>query len=101
MTESVNQDHPDLVEIDRHIRHHLERVLRAEQDAANLNRRRRASLRDRLIDLEERSDPVIISRAGTEITGVVDSVGVDHLDLVSASGSVIIPIGSIDGIRLL
>lgn len=97
----MNQDHPDLVEIDRHIRHHLERVLRAEQEAANLNRRRRASLRDRLIDFEERRDPVVISQSGTEIAGVVDNVGVDHIDLVSASGPVIIAIGSIDGIRLL
>lgn len=97
----MSKDHPDLVEIDRHIRHQLERVLRTEQEAANLNRRRRASLRDRLIDLEERCDPVVIARAGTEIAGVVDNVGIDHIDLVSASGPVIIAIGSIDGIRLL
>lgn len=97
----MNHDHPDLVEIDHHIRHHLERVLRAEQEAANLSRRRRASLRDRLIDFEERSDPVVISQSGIEIAGVVDSVGADHVDLMSASGPVIIAIGSIAGIRLL
>lgn len=97
----MHQEHPDLIEIDRHIRTHLDRVLRAEQEAANLSRRRAATLRDRLIDLEERSEAVVVSHRDGEIAGVVENVGADHFDLVSARGSVIIPITVVSGLRPL
>lgn len=97
----MNPDHPDLVEIDLHIRNHLDRVLRAEQEAADLSRRRAATLRDRLIDLEERCETVVISHAGGETAGVVESVGADHVDLASASGPVILSIGAVFGVRAL
>ncbi|MEX2655353.1 MAG: hypothetical protein WD532_10060 [Acidimicrobiia bacterium] len=97
----MNPDHPDLVEIDLHIRHHLDRVLRAEQEAADLSRRRSATLRDRLIDLEERCETVVLSHAGGEIAGVVQSVGADHVDLATASGPMILSIGTVFGVRAL
>ena len=97
----MEQEHPDLVEIDRHIRTHLDRVLRAEQEAARLSRRRTASLRDRLIDLEEQGESVIVSHREGEIAGVIDNVGSDHFDLVSAHGIVIIPISVVSGLRPL
>lgn len=97
----MQSDHPDLVEIDHTIRTHLDRVLRAEQEAAELARRRTATLRDRCIDLEERADPVVITHRGGEHAGVVDSVGADHLDLVTASGVILLTLAAIDGIRPL
>lgn len=97
----MNPDHPDLIEIDRHIRHHLDRVLRAEQEAADLSRRRSASLRDRLIDLEERREAVVVAHTAGETAGVVENVGADHVDVVSAAGSVLLPIAAIRGIRAL
>lgn len=97
----MHQEHPDLIEIDRHIRTHLDRVLRAEQEAADLSRRRSATLRDRLIDLEERGDSIVVSHREGEIAGVIESVGADHFDLVSAQGSVIIPITVVSGVRAL
>lgn len=97
----MHQEHPDLIEIDRHIRTHLDRVLRAEQEAADLSRRRSATIRDRLIDLEERSEAVVVSHREGEIAGVVESVGADHFDLVSAHGSVIIAIAVVSGLRPL
>ena len=97
----MEQEHPDLIEIDRHIRTHLGRVLRAEQEAADLIRRRSATIRDRLIDLEERGESVVVSHREGEIAGVVESVGADHFDLVSARGCVIIAIAVVSGIRPL
>ena len=97
----MHHEHPDLIEIDRHIRTHLDRVLRAEQEAADLSRRRAATMRDRLIDLEERSEGVVVSHPEGEIAGIVQSVGADHFDLVSAHGSVIIPIAVVSGLRPL
>jgi hypothetical protein len=97
----VNPEHPDLVEIDRHIRNHLDRVLRAEQEAADLTRRRSATLRDRLIDLEERSETVVVSHHAGETAGVVENVGADHFDLASASGPVTLAMGAVTAVRTL
>ncbi|MEX1004602.1 MAG: hypothetical protein WEB55_07475 [Acidimicrobiia bacterium] len=97
----MHHEHPDLIEIDRHIRTHLDRVLRAEQEAADLSRRRSATVRDRLIDLEERSEAVVVTHREGEIAGVIESVGADHFDLVSTRGSVIIPISVVSGLRSL
>lgn len=97
----MHPEHPDLIEIDRHIRTHLDRVLQAEQVAAELARRRSATIRDRLIDLEERGDTVVLTVADDEAAGVVDSVGADHIDLITAVGVVLVPLGAISRIRLL
>jgi hypothetical protein len=97
----VNPEHPDLVEIDRHIRNHLDRVLRAEQEAADLTRRRSATMRDRMIDLEERAESVVVVHHGGESAGVVENVGADHFDLASASGSVTLALGSVTAVRTL
>lgn len=94
-------EHPDLVEIDRHIRAHLNRVLRAEQEAAELARRRAATLRDRLIDLEERADSVVITLVESEVAGVVDNVGADHVDILTPVGVMIVPLTSVRSVRLL
>jgi hypothetical protein len=94
-------EHPDLVEIDRNIRTHLDRVLRAEQEAADLRRRRSATLRDRLIDFEERADPVVVTTLSEDVTGVIESVGDDHTDIVTASGSRVIALAAIHGLRVL
>jgi ABC-type phosphate/phosphonate transport system substrate-binding protein len=94
-------EHPDLVEIDRSIRTHLDRVLRAEQEAADLTRRRLATLRDRLIDLEERAEPVVVTTSSGDVAGVVESVGADHTDIITASGSRVIALDAIHGFRVL
>lgn len=97
----MHAEHPDLVEIDRNIRTHLDRVLQAEQEAAALARRRSATLRDRLIDLEERGDAVALVVSDGERAGVIDSVGSDHVDLITTIGVVLLPLGAISGVRLL
>jgi hypothetical protein len=97
----MNPDHPDLIEMDRHIRIQLDRVLRAEQEAAAVTRRRAATMRDRLIDLEEACQPVVVRHRDQDSAGVVESVGADHIDLLTASGVVIIPLSSIDEVGSL
>jgi hypothetical protein len=97
----MNADHPDLVEIDRQIRYHLERVLRAEQEAADLARRRSTTLRDRLIDLEDQCDTFATTHHAGETAGVIDCVGADHIEVATASGRVLIPLSSIVAIRRL
>lgn len=97
----MNADHPDLVEIDRQIRYHLNRVLRAEQEAADLARRRSATLRDRLIELEDQCDTVAIAHCDGETAGVIDCVGGDHIEVVTASGRVLFPLSSIVAVRRL
>ena len=97
----MNADHPDLVEIDRQIRYHLDRVLRAEQEAADLARRRSATLRDRLIDLEDQCDTVAITHFDGETAGVIDGVGADHIEVATASGQVLLPLSSIVAVRRL
>jgi hypothetical protein len=98
---SMSADHPDLVEIDRHIRSQLDRVLRAEQEAADLTRRRSATLRDRLIDLEETAETVTIVHPDGETVGIVENVGTDHVDVLSVTGAVILPLASVRQVRLL
>jgi hypothetical protein len=97
----MQPDHPDLVEIDQHIRSHLDRVLRAEQLAADLVRRRLTTLRDRLIDLEEAAESVVVALPAGEIAGVIDNVGTDHVELVSATGVALVPLSSISSVRRL
>lgn len=97
----MHDDHPDLIELDRYIRTRLDRVLRAEQEAADLSRRRSATLRDRLIDLEERCEGVVVGHRGGETAGVVECVGADHFDLATAAGSVLVPLARVITLRLL
>lgn len=71
--------HPDLIEISRRLRFQLAQVLEAEQEAAAITLRRRSTMRDRLLDAEDRNEIVRVTCVdGAEITGPVDAVGLDH-----------------------
>ena len=74
--------HPDLIEISRRLRLQLAQVLEAEQEAAAITMQRRSTIRDRLLDAEDRGEPVrIICIDGAIRTGMVGAVGVDHVVL--------------------
>jgi hypothetical protein len=74
--------HPDLVEITHRLRSHYERVMNAEQDAAAIMYRRTQTLRDRMIDAEDRGDGVrITTTGGRVIEGPVTAVGLDHVTI--------------------
>lgn len=72
--------HPDLVEISRRLRHQLDAVLAAEQQAAMATLRRRRTIRDRLIEAEDRAENVSLKVAtGEAVSGRLVAVGADHL----------------------
>lgn len=77
--------HPDLVEISRRLRRQLCEVLEAEQEAAAVTLRRKSTLRDRLLDAEDRNEEIFLTCAdGTDRSGQVVAVGVDHVVLEAA-----------------
>lgn len=74
--------HPDLVEISRRLRVQLAEVLEAEQEAAAITLRRRSTIRDRLLDAEDRREVVrVTSLDGRARSGTVTGVGADHIVL--------------------
>ncbi len=75
--------HPDLQRLGRSMRVEYDETLDAEQRAARAAARRRMSLRDRLLECEDRSDRIVVSTTDGHIYhGVVDAVGIDHVVLV-------------------
>lgn len=76
--------HPDLIEVSRTLRHQIDAVLTAEQQAARATMRRRRTIRDRLLEAEDRGEPVEISLCtGARVSGVLVAVGADHLLITS------------------
>lgn len=75
--------HPDLQRIGRSMRIRLDETLDAEQHAARSAARRRMTLRDRLLESEDRSERVVLSTSdGHVYQGVVEAVGIDHVVLL-------------------
>lgn len=71
----------------------MDRTLDAEMEAARATARRRRSVRDRLLEAEDRSAVLSISTIdGSVHCGVVDAVGSDHVELIHAGSSVAIAI---------
>jgi hypothetical protein len=74
--------HPDLVRLGRSLRNRLDDTLDAEQAAA----RRRQTLRDRLLDSEDRTEQIVVSTVdGHLYRGVVEAVGVDHVVVIDGN----------------
>ena len=74
--------HPDLVALGRSLRERMDQTLDAEMAAARAASRRRRSVRDRLLDAEDAEWTIAVGLIdGTVVRGVVDAVGLDHLDL--------------------
>jgi len=77
----------------------MDRTLDAEMAAARAAARRRRSLRDRLLDAEDRSAVLTISTVeGAAHRGVVDAVGLDHVDLTQSDSSIAIPLQHITSV---
>jgi len=72
--------HPDLERLGRVLRRQLDDTLEAEQVAARAAALRRRSMRDRLLEAEDRIEEVVLSTIDGQIhRGVVDAVGIDHV----------------------
>ena len=88
--------HPDLERLGRTLRDRLDETLNAEQSAARSAARRRRTLRDSLLESEDRSDTVVMSAVdGHTYRGLVEAVGVDHVVLVDSGRSTHIAISHI------
>lgn len=82
---------PDVVEIERHLSRRLDDVLEAEQRAAAIAIRRASSLRDRLLDAEDRrASATVWGEDAAPVTGMV-MVGVDHVCVEGEEGIVLVP----------
>ncbi len=92
--------HPDLVEIDRHLTIRLDAVLEAEQEAAAVSARRALTLRDRLILAENQSSTVSVTTYTGVVTGRIEAVSADHVELSCASSGHLIPLRSILSVRI-
>jgi len=72
--------HPDLQRLGRSMRNQLDETLDAEQHAARAAARRRMTIRDRLLESEDRAEQVVLSTTdGHVYHGLVDAVGIDHI----------------------
>jgi len=72
--------HPDLQRLGRSMRDEYDDTLDAEQHAARAAARRRMTMRDRLLESEDRSEHVVLSTSdGNIYHGVVEAVGMDHV----------------------
>ena len=88
--------HPDLIEISRHLRRQQAQVLEAEQEAAAITLRRRTTIRDRLLDAEDRSETTrVTSVDGATRTGRVVAVGMDHVVLETKSVTICVALSHI------
>ena len=74
--------HPDLEQLGRVLRDRLDETLVAEQSAARSAALRRRTLRDRLIESEDRGEDVLLAGSdGQMYRGTVAAVGADHVVL--------------------
>ncbi len=91
--------HPDVVAIDAMISERFQMVLDAEHRAALTAVTRFTSLRDRLIEIEDRAEPVTINTGSGPHHGVVTAVGIDHIVVEDASTSVVVALDAIRSVR--
>ncbi len=76
--------HPDLVRLGRAMRTQLDETLDAEQHAARAAALRRRTVRDVLLDAEDRQAEAVLSCTDGEVYGGrVAAVGADHVALVA------------------
>lgn len=72
--------HPDLQRLGRSMRDQLDETLDAEQHAARAAARRRMTMRDRLLESEDRTERVVVSTSDGQVYhGAVEAVGIDHV----------------------
>ncbi len=91
--------HPDLVDLGRELRKRFAAVSSAEQEAAAAVRRRRRTLRDRLLDAEDRNDRIRVWTAAATFSGTVEAVGADHLVIATTASELTIGLDHIVGVE--
>ena len=80
----------------------MEETLDAEQSAARAAARRRRTLRDLLLTLEDRADPVALWAVdGRCYRGTVRAVGSDHAELASVEGLRLVTLAHVVALEVL
>lgn len=92
--------HPDLVEMGRRLRARLDAVLEAEQQAAAVAVRRTATMRDRLLDTEDAGRAALVWLVGGGRLAGQLVVGVDHVEVIGAQGTTLVPLASLLAVHL-
>jgi hypothetical protein len=79
----------------------MDDTLDAEQSAAREAARRRRTLRDLLLDLEDRSDAASIWTAdGRCYRGTVQAVGIDHAELADGGGRFVVTLAQVVAVEV-
>ncbi len=90
--------HPDLTRLGRRMRDQLDETLEAEQHAAHAVVRRRRSMRDLLLQAEDRRQVAVASGVDGQLyRGVVRAVGADHVVLATDGQEQVLAIAHIVG----
>ena len=76
-------DHPEIEAFSRAAEHRFDLVMEAEQEAAMVGLNRVATLRDRLIEFEDRRSDVTVTTVAGSHSGRLTAVGMDHLVLLT------------------
>ena len=89
-------NHPDLKRLGRTLRVRLDETLDAEQSAALSAALRRRTLRDRLIESEDRGESVVLGGSdGHVYRGIVSAVGVDHVVLSESESDIFVTLAHV------
>ncbi len=92
--------HPDLVEVSVRMHSAFTSALEAEQIAAEVAHRRQRSLRDVLLELEDRQLPVRVTTASRRWpAGRIAGVGKDHLLLALGGAPTLVCIDAIESVE--
>jgi hypothetical protein len=92
--------HPDLVEVSARMQSVLTSALQAEQIAAEVAHRRQRDLRDVLLELEDRQQPVRITTVSRRWpAGLIVGVGKDHLLLDFSDVPTLIQLDAIESVE--
>jgi len=93
--------HPDLIGISRELRRQLDATLLAEQHAARAAAIRRTTLRDRMLNLADADSSALITTTdGNLHSGVVASVGADHITMTDEGTSRLVMLRSIVSVEV-
>lgn len=97
---SRESEHPDLADFRELVRRRFQETLEYEQEAALLQIQRMATLRDRLLDVEDAGQPVRVWVKGAHLCeGILSAVGQDHVEL-GDTRRLIIPLTTIEMVEL-
>jgi len=80
----------------------MDETLEAEQSAARAAARRRRTLRDLFLALEDRADPAALWAVdGRCYRGRVQAVGTDHVELASSDGARVVAFAHVVAVEVL